>query len=679
MRYLIFFVSLVLLSFQSLYAQKQGQARIDSLLQEIEPGKLDTLQAKVLLNLSFTYNTIDPDKGIEYGKHALAMTRKLGWTRGEANAYRAIGVNHGFGKSEFPESLSAFSKSLVIAETIGFKEEVAKSLNNIGVIYWYLSDYPKAIEHYFRALKVHEELGKKDEMAINLTNIGIIYFNQGDFPKALEYLLQGNALDEELQNKPGIASNYGNIGQVYANMGDLDKALYYDSSSLAIYKELGDKNGIARNLANIGGLYSEKGMHLEALKHYKESLAIGRELDVQIVIASDLGSIGSTYFKITKDNDRTALQTLFNGDVDEALQQAEIYTDSAIVISKEIGDLNGLKILYERLSEIQTKMGDYTSALESYKQFSIHKDSIVNVEKNKKLTEAAMQYEFDKKEALAKAEQLQKDIRTRTVRNFILAGLIGALIFAGVVIRQRIRISREKKISDAERKRSDELLLNILPGEVADELKSTGSAKAKSFDMVTVMFTDFKDFTRISEKVSAELLVVEIHHCFSAFDHIIQKYNIEKIKTIGDAYLCASGLPAASDYHAHEIVHAAIEIRDFIERRKAEKKARGEFSFDIRIGIHTGPVVAGIVGVKKYAYDIWGDTVNLAARMEQNSEVGKINISENTYELVKDAFDCTYRGEIQAKNKGMVHMFFAEPLKEGSTGKIDLAILSNQN
>jgi len=235
------------------------------------------------------------------------------------------------------------------------------------------------------------------------------------------------------------------------------------------------------------------------------------------------------------------------------------------------------------------------------------------------------------------------------------------LIFLVVVIRQRIRIGREKKISDAEKQRSDELLLNILPEEVADELKATGSAKAKAFTMVTVMLTDFKDFTTISEKVSAELLVAEIHHCFSAFDHIIQKYKIEKIKTIGDAYLCASGLPVSNYSHAVDILNAAFEIREFMARRKTEKEALGQLPFEIRIGIHTGPVVAGIVGVKKYAYDIWGDTVNLAARMEQNSEAGKINISENTYELVKDRFVCTYRGKIEAKNKGMVNMYFAEP------------------
>jgi class 3 adenylate cyclase len=174
------------------------------------------------------------------------------------------------------------------------------------------------------------------------------------------------------------------------------------------------------------------------------------------------------------------------------------------------------------------------------------------------------------------------------------------------------------------------------------------------------MFTDFKDFTEVSENISAELLVAEIDYCFSAFDNIIQKYKIEKIKTIGDAYICAAGLPVLNFTHPVEMINAAIEIRDFMLLRKTEKEAKGEIPFEMRIGIHTGSVVAGIVGVKKFAYDIWGDTVNIAARMESSGEAGKVNISGSTYKLVKDKFNCTYRGKIQAKHKGEIDMYFVE-------------------
>ncbi|NRA10628.1 MAG: adenylate/guanylate cyclase domain-containing protein [Crocinitomicaceae bacterium] len=213
-----------------------------------------------------------------------------------------------------------------------------------------------------------------------------------------------------------------------------------------------------------------------------------------------------------------------------------------------------------------------------------------------------------------------------------------------------------------EKRLSDELMQNILPSAIIEEMKTTGKTKAKAFTMVTVMFTDFKGFTEVSQRVSAELLVDEIHHCFSEFDRIISKYKIEKIKTIGDAYLCASGLPISNYTHAVDMINAAFEIRNFMALRKKEKEALGEIPFELRIGLHTGPVVAGIVGVRKFQYDIWGDTVNTAARMETNSKIGKINISQSTFELLKDRPDLDFksRGKIEVKGKGLLEMFFVE-------------------
>ena len=264
-----------------------------------------------------------------------------------------------------------------------------------------------------------------------------------------------------------------------------------------------------------------------------------------------------------------------------------------------------------------------------------------------------MQYEFDKKEALENAEQEKKDLRQRNIRNSITAGFAGTIVFLVVVYRQRNKINKA-------RKRSDELLLNILPEEVADELKQKGSAEARHFDEVTVMFTDFKGFTSLSEKLTPSELVNEIHICFKAFDDIISKYNIEKIKTIGDSYMCAGGLPITNSTHAIDVVKAALEIRQFMQNHIEDRKMSGKEIFEIRIGIHTGPVVAGIVGIKKFAYDIWGDTVNIASRMESSGQAGQVNISGATYDKVKDNFSCLHRGKISAKNKGDVDMYFVE-------------------
>jgi predicted ATPase/class 3 adenylate cyclase len=209
-----------------------------------------------------------------------------------------------------------------------------------------------------------------------------------------------------------------------------------------------------------------------------------------------------------------------------------------------------------------------------------------------------------------------------------------------------------------EKKKSDDLLLNILPEVVAQELKQTGRTTPRSYEVATVMFTDFENFTSKSEKLSPEELVNIIDTCFKTFDEIISKHNLEKIKTIGDAYLCVSGLPDTKDHNAENAVKAAIEIVEAIRSFQEDENEKG--FFNIRIGIHTGPLVAGVVGHKKFAYDIWGDTVNTAARMEQNSEPNRINISQSTYELVKDKFNCTFRGKQPAKNKGMIEMYFVE-------------------
>lgn len=218
-------------------------------------------------------------------------------------------------------------------------------------------------------------------------------------------------------------------------------------------------------------------------------------------------------------------------------------------------------------------------------------------------------------------------------------------------------VEEQKTAAEKEKKRSDDLLLNILPEEVAEELKEKGKAEAKHFENVTVLFTDFVNFTKVSETLSPQELVNELHACFKAFDHIMDRYGIEKIKTIGDAYLAVCGLPIPDAIHAQKVGQAAIDICIFMKERRQQL---GNKTFEIRVGINSGNVVAGIVGVKKFAYDVWGDTVNTAARMEQNSETGKINISSTTYELVKNTFNCIHRGKIQAKGKGEIDMYFLE-------------------
>ena len=234
-------------------------------------------------------------------------------------------------------------------------------------------------------------------------------------------------------------------------------------------------------------------------------------------------------------------------------------------------------------------------------------------------------------------------------------GGAGVLVLALVLWR---RLGRSRK----EQARTEEILYNVLPEEVAREIRETGSAKNRQIEQVSVIFTDFQDFTHLSASLSHDALMEEVGACFTAFDGILARHGIEKVKTIGDAYMAAAGLKGGGADAAMRAVRAALEMQAFVESRHAAHAAKGLPAFRMRVGIHTGPVVAGIVGVKKFQYDIWGDTVNTASRMESSGEAGQVNISEATYKLVKSEPDLTFtpRGKVQAKGKGEMEMYFVE-------------------
>ncbi|MBI4946192.1 MAG: hypothetical protein HY840_07300 [Bacteroidetes bacterium] len=206
----------------------------------------------------------------------------------------------------------------------------------------------------------------------------------------------------------------------------------------------------------------------------------------------------------------------------------------------------------------------------------------------------------------------------------------------------------------AEKEESERLLHNILPEEVAEELKQKGFITPLRYNESTILFTDFKEFTATSAKISPQKLVNELNDIFKAFDHIMEKYDIEKIKTIGDSYMAVCGLPKESGTHAIQCIRAAFEMIDFLEKRKG----RSDIAWEMRVGIHSGPLVAGVVGTKKFTYDVWGDTVNTASRMESSGMPGKVNVSEETYRIIKDHFDCEYRGKLAAKGMGDMDMYF---------------------
>ncbi|MFY9608807.1 MAG: adenylate/guanylate cyclase domain-containing protein [Blastocatellia bacterium] len=223
-----------------------------------------------------------------------------------------------------------------------------------------------------------------------------------------------------------------------------------------------------------------------------------------------------------------------------------------------------------------------------------------------------------------------------------------------------------------ERAKSDSLLLNILPASVAEELKANDAVSPRHYESASVLFTDFVGFTQIAEGMTPDELITELDACFSRFDAIARQHKMEKIKTIGDSYMAVGGVPSANRTHAVDSVLTALEIQRFMMAVAEKKKMLNKPCWQLRLGIHTGRLVAGVVGREKFAYDVWGDTVNTASRLESSGLAGRINISGATYELVKDLFVCEYRGKISAKHKGEIDMYFVnaiQPLLSQESGE----------
>lgn len=603
-------------------AQKQGQPLIDSLLKELPRSKDDTLKVKLLINLSLEYENVSPDDGIKYGKQALELAGRVQWKKGIARANNNIGGNYN-AKSDFPQAMDYYLKALTINEELGDKEGIATNSVNIGIIYYNQLDYNKALDYYLKALSINETLYSDDkaiaamtpperqklkkQLAANLVDIGTLYSTLPvpDYAKAREYYQRSLFINQQINNKEGIGEIYSNIGADFFAQNNYPQALKYDFMSLAIYQGLGNKDGISANL----------------------------------------GAIGATYLAIAKDSGSTHIaDSLVPADKSTIIGKAIEYLNNGIAICRETGNLTYIIQFSHDASDAYMLAGNCADAYKNLQLYTTTKDSVFSQQNTMKIEGLEKQREKELNDRFIKLQQS----KIRNENLFTATGFAVLLLIIAIIIRYSRRVTKEKK-------RSDELLLNILPAKIAEELKTTGKAEARYFEPVTVIFTDFVDFTRAAEKMTPKELIAELDFCFKTFDSIVGKHNIEKIKTAGDAYIAVSGLPTANKDHALNMVNAALEIRQFMLQRMQDP---GTTTFGIRLGIHSGNVVAGIVGVKKFAYDIWGDSVNTAARMEQNSEPGKINISQTTYDLVKDHFECVYRGEIDAKNKGSMNMYF---------------------
>lgn len=507
------------------------------------------------------------------------------------------------------------------------------------------SDLSHALESYFEGARIAEEKENNNQLGKVYIAIADVYSIMGNHQNAVKYHQNAIRILRHENDSISMASALLNAGDELINVNSLDSALKYTTEAEVIFNKLGSKIGQAYSLGNLGMVYAKLGLDLKAEYHMNKAILILQDLQEYYPIAVYLNYISDIYLE--KGEEKLALN----------------YAKLSLDLAQKHGMKKQVSDAYLTLSRIYEHEGNTEDAFKYYKNHITYKDSVNNITSVQQMADLRTDFEVSKKQIEVDLLNQQKKTQQIIVIAVVIALILICLLAFGLY-RRYLFIQKTKQIIEKERNRSDELLLNILPKETANELKLKGKVAAKKFESVTVLFSDFKAFTQYAEQLSPELLVERVDYYFSGFDQIIEKHGLEKIKTIGDAYMCASGLPFPTKDHATKMVLAAFEMAEFV---KDAKKENSPNQFEVRIGINTGPVVAGVVGSKKFAYDIWGDTVNIAARMESNSEPGKINISENTYQLIKGEFECEYRGEIEARNRGMMKMYYVKERKRNAT------------
>lgn len=500
-------------------------------------------------------------------------------------------------------------------------------------------DYSEALESYFEAAKIAIDLKQpRNEGIVNVV-IADVYSVMGNHNMAIDYYHLAISLLKKENDSLGVASALLNAGDEFFNHGDLDSALVYFEKSGEMFQKLKHESGLAYNLGNLGLVYAELGDNVKAEKNIVEAVRLLEEVGDYYPVSVYLTFMSDIYFE--KGEDSIALSF-----ANRSLELAKSYD-----LKEQISDA------YLKLAELHEELGNTVRSFAYYRDHIKYRDSINNVEAVQEMASLRLNFEMSRKQTEVDLLNEQQKNQKLLAVSIGTASLLLALLAFGLYRRNEY-IKNSSKIIEVEKGRSDNLLLNILPEETAKELKQSGRVKAKKFDSVTVLFADFLDFTKSAENLTPEELIKTLDHYFSNFDKIIEKYGVEKIKTVGDCYMAAAGLPFPSEDHSEKMLMAALEMTEFVKRSRKHM-----VFFDVRIGLSSGPVIAGVVGTKKFAYDIWGDTVNIASRMETYSEAGRINISKNTYKLVKDTFICEDRGEIEVKHKGVLNMYFVNGRK----------------
>lgn len=639
------FAGLTLLMSLSVLSQN---AKIDSLKEVVASGTKDTVMVIVLNDLSSEMlGAGDIDESLVYAEQALDLSSRLKYLKGKAYSLKQIGMANYY-KGNYLDVFDNWTQSLENFEMIKDSLGISNMLNNLGTVYYSQGSNVKAIDYYLRSLRIAEKLKHPFRISTALVNVASVYGDSPqDWDKALNYYEQALPYLNTL-NDVGISkSYYFGIGEIEYDKKNYQAALKYFEEGFKVTK---NTLFYSENLLLVGKTKFKLGQVEEAISLLNQAYSYAVAEDQSLNMVKSLIELGIVYQ---------------NSDFKKAISSYQEAERLAIEL-----DLNyELADIYDGISKTYINQGNYFKGYQYQTKLLSQKDSLFNIDTNDKMRGLQFDFDLEKKEdeigLLEKEAQIQELTKKRQKNVIWVTGIfLFLLALLAVSLFRRYKFTQETNlIIESEKNRSESLLLNILPDETANELKVFGKVQAKRFESVTVMFTDFVGFTAYAKNLEPEELVSSVDYYFSKFDGIMEKYGVEKIKTIGDAYMCASGLPHPKKYDVFRAIQAAFEIIKFIEESKSTYVDHMAH-FDIRIGMNTGPIVAGVVGTKKFAYDIWGDSVNVASRMETKSLPGKINVSETTYNLIKDVYDCEYRGEIDVKNKGMMKMYFVNGIKD---------------
>jgi len=600
----------------------------------------DTASINRLIDKSKSLIGSDSAGTIRWAFEAIEKSKKINYFTGIGLAYKNIGMVY-YRKALFLETLDNWTKSLEAFEKGGDKGAQANILSNLGAVYMNQGADAQALDYNLRSLKIAEEIKDTLRMINALSNVASTYYNRRD-PLALQYLLKVLPMIERQGDTYQYVVVTGNIGEVYFDLKDDAKAFEFFNKSL---KAAGNETPSSFALNGLGKIQLKAKNYPLALEYHTRARDNALSFGDNLELSRSYRNMANCYSE--------------QGNLSMAIR----YLNEGRTVAEKMDDVKPeLSDLYQSMADMYAANGDFRNAFTYETQYSALKDSLYSIETKKQLNQLQFDFELSKKEAelSLNTERLRRE---KQARNGITVTLLILLIGAIIIYRSYLQKARINKILDKQKEEIEALLLNILPKEVADELRSEGKSQPRHFDEVSVLFTDFIGFTHIADKLNPNSLVEELNECFIAFDTIVAKYGLEKIKTIGDSYMCAGNLPSAIPDHSYKIIKAALEMKEFIKVWNEKRKTEGKNPWEVRMGIHTGPVVAGVVGKKKYAYDIWGSTVNIASRMESACLPGKLNISESTFEKIKDRFECVHRGKVNAKNVGDMDMYFVESEK----------------